>query len=66
MANRTYGTKKIYMAVSNDEFRLPIAIGDTAEELAKQVGTTANNIHSIVSKYGENGRYIKVYIEREE
>lgn len=40
----------MYMAVTTDEYELPLAIGDTARELGKLVGVSANLIHSSISK----------------
>jgi hypothetical protein len=58
------------MAVSQDEYRLPIAIADTAKELAEIFGTNESNVKSIASKgkHGniKNPRYIAVEIDKEE
>ena len=40
----------MYMAVTTDEYELPLATGDTARELGKLVGVSANLIHSSISK----------------
>ena len=57
------------MAVSKDETRLPIAIADTAKELAEIVGANESNVKSIASKgkHGDikNPRYIAVIIDEE-
>ena len=59
----------VWMAVSQDELRLPIAIADTAKELAELLGTTENNVKSSTSKskHGvyKNSRYIAVRIDEE-
>jgi hypothetical protein len=60
----------VWMAVSQDETRLPIAIADTARELAEIFDTNENNVKSIANK-GQHGiikkpRYIAVRIEEEE
>ena len=59
----------VWMAVSQDELRLPIAIADTAKELAELLGTTENNVKSSASKckHGvyKNSRYIAVRIDEE-
>lgn len=55
----------IYMKVSNDKYQLPIAVADTAKELAKICNTTENNIYSHISK-NKKGIYKKVvYIKVE-
>ena len=59
----------VWMAVSQDELRLPIAIADTAKELAELLGKTENNVKSSASKckHGvyKNPRYIAVRIDEE-
>lgn len=57
---------KIYLAVSNDELQLPIAIADSARELAYICHTTENNIRSCISKakkYGYHSKFIVVEAE---
>ena len=39
----------VYMCVTDDELELPVAVADTARELAKLCGTTENAIHSAIS-----------------
>lgn len=41
----------IWMKVTCDEYALPLAIADTASELAKICGTTPNSVVSTVSHY---------------
>lgn len=50
----------IYMKVTRDKYRLPLAIADTAEELAKIVGRDARTIYRSVKR--EKGIYEKVDI----
>lgn len=57
----------IYMAVTMDKYELPIALADSAVELAKMCNTSVNNIYSCISKV-QSGKYkkskfIKVKIE---
>ena len=40
----------IWMKVSSDKFELPEAVADTAVELAKLCGVTANGIYSQISR----------------
>lgn len=61
----------VYMMVTEDEYELPLAVGNTAEELAKIVGTTTNAVLSGIShaKRGRGfgfSRYVKVEWEDEE
>ena len=59
----------VWMAVSQDKLSLPVAIADTAKELAELLGTTENNVKSSASKskHGvyKNSRYIAVRIDEE-
>jgi hypothetical protein len=63
--------KNLWLAVTPDEYELPICVEDTAQELANRFGVKKNTIESIVCK-GRSGKYsgrkfIKVAIdEREE
>ena len=59
----------VWMALSQDKFSLPVAIADTAKELAELLGTTENAVKSEASK-GRHGiikkpRYISVRIDEE-
>lgn len=60
---------KLWMMVTNDKYELPMAVADSAEELARMTGTTANVIYSAVShakKLGYKSIYVKVEIEEGE
>lgn len=49
-------TRKYYwLAVTADKYELPIAVADTAGELAQLMGTTENNIRSAIAK-NKNGK----------
>lgn len=48
-------TKYIWICVEADEYELPLAVADTARELAEMMGTTKHNIDTFVSK-GCNGK----------
>lgn len=57
---------KVYMEITKDEYELPIAVANSAEELARICGTTRNAILSSISKANIGfikPRYIKVQIE---
>lgn len=59
--------KTVWMKVTHDKYELPVAVADTAEELAKICGTTANSIRSSIS-HVKNGRkkwtpYVKVVLQ---
>ena len=41
----------LYMKTTTDEFELPIAVGDSARELAEMLKTTPNVVYSSISKH---------------
>jgi hypothetical protein len=58
--------KNLWMYVSDDELELPLAVTDTARELADVVGVDKNTIVSAISHARERGhrsRYIKISLE---
>lgn len=61
---------KIYMEVSRDKYSLPLAVADSAKELAELRGVKRNNIESIISNTKKNGwnnpKYIVVEVDEEE
>ena len=50
--------KYLYIAVSLDEYELPIAVAESVPELARMMGTTGNVINSSISR--KTRRYHKV------
>lgn len=58
--------KYVWVAYQQEPPRLPIAIADTAHELARKLGVRVNNIESLASKARrgkiKNARYMCVYI----
>ena len=50
--------KYLYIAVSLDEYELPIAVAESVPELARMMGTTVNVINSSISR--KTRRYHKV------
>lgn len=59
----------IWMKVTRDKYELPVAVADTAVELARIVGTTKNAVVSSVSHL-EHGRkrycsYVRIRLEDE-
>lgn len=60
---------KLWMKVTDDEYELPIAIGDSAKELAARVGVTENVVHTLVYRkrkgINKSSIYVKVEIEDE-
>lgn len=56
--------RSVYMKVTRDEYRLPLAVADSASEMARLQGTTRNAVYSSVS-HGW-GSYIKVEVDDDE
>ena len=56
--------KYLYIAVSLDEYELPIAVANNVPELARMMGTTANTIRSSICH--KNRKYQKVEMIEEE
>ena len=58
---------KVYMEITKDKYELPIAVANSADELAKICRTTRNSILSSISKANigaiKKPRYIRVKIE---
>lgn len=55
----------VYIMVTKDEYELPLAIANSAEELARIVGTTKIAVHSGASRFARKGvwsRFRKVVI----
>ena len=44
----------VYMAVTADKFELPVAVADTAEELAQMLGVKAQSVRVGVGGYKNN------------
>lgn len=60
------GTGYVYMKITKDKYMLPVAIGESVQELADICGTTTHNIAKSLyrrKKNGLNGQYIKVVFE---
>lgn len=55
---------KLYLKVTRDKYELPVAVADSAAELATMVGTTKNNVLSCISK--KYPTWKKVIVEDEE
>ena len=56
----------IWIKTTNDDYEFIVAMGDTAEKLAKECGTTERTIYSAIShakKHGYKCAYKKVVVE---
>ena len=56
----------VYIAVTKDKYELPVAVADTAPELARMLGVETNTIYSCIShmKAGQqkSSKYYKIDI----
>ena len=43
-------SKHYWIATTNDEFELPVAVGETSQELAEMLGIAACNISTSIIK----------------
>ena len=59
------GLKPLYLLVTKDKYQLPLAVADTAEELAQLVGVSAPTIFKCLNQR-KNSRYIRIYVDLEE
>lgn len=60
--------KSLWVKVSKDKYELIEAVGDSAADLARQIGVTENAICSAVSKAKtrhNNSIYKRIYIDEE-
>ena len=61
--------KKLYLATTQDKYELPIAVSDSPEGLAEQMGVTRYSILSVIShakQHKRNCMYHRIdYTERE-
>lgn len=60
----------VWLEVSRDKYKLPIAVADSAAELAEITGANLSTIETTASKAlrgirGE-GKYVKVYLEEDD
>ena len=63
--------RTVYMAVTNDRYELPLAIGDTVSELAQELGVKRKTISEVMCHYklyrrrSGRSKYIRVVIDDE-
>lgn len=56
----------IYMRVTRDKYRLPLALAETVDELARMCGVTRNAVSCSIynsKKFGRDGEFVKVNVE---
>lgn len=59
----------LWLKVTADKYEFPLAIGDTAGQLALMTGVSTNAIHSAISNAKRGGyrcQYVKVEIEEDD
>ena len=58
--------KKLYMLVSNDEYKLPVIVADTIHELAMKCDVSEGSIKSCLALYRQgkikNSQYIEIEV----
>lgn len=54
----------LYLAISKDEYKLPLAVADSVAELSRMTGAKVNTIHCAIKKGYET--FERVIIEDEE
>lgn len=57
--------KPLWLMVTKDKYQLPLAVADTAAELAQIVGVKPCTIIKNVT-HRRNSRYIRIYVDMEE
>lgn len=64
------GKKTIWLRVTADDIELPLAVADSAAELARMCGCSQNNIYSTISQKNlgkiKHGQFKRVEIEEDE
>lgn len=53
----------LWMEVTNDEYELPIAIADTAKELAEMRGVDRTTIAKSIKRKEEKSRFKRIIVE---
>lgn len=59
-------TKLLWLKVTKDEYELPLAVGNSASDLARQVGVSRSTIISVMSNAKKRGGrccYVKVEVD---
>ena len=58
----------LWLMISHDQYELPLAVADTAEQLGEMVGVSKSTINANIHNARKNGwwcRYVKVRIEED-
>lgn len=61
------GKVPLYMAVTKDKYRLPLAVADSMRELAQMCGVKESSVgHGIaLAEKGKKTKFIRVWVEQE-
>lgn len=54
---------KLWLEVTKDKYELPLAVADSAKELAQMVGTTESNVRSNFYKRAEKSRFQRIIVD---
>lgn len=55
--------KKLWMKVTNDEYELPLAVAESAAELARMTGIKPESLYSIISRERHGKKHTYSYRE---
>ena len=58
-------SKKLWMKVTNDEYELPLAVAESAAELARMTGIKPESLYSIISRERRDKKHTYSYREVE-
>ena len=59
------GKKPLYLLVTKDKYQLPLAVDDSADELARIVGVNQSTIIKSITQR-KKSQYIRIYVDLEE
>lgn len=59
------GLKPLYLLVTKDNYQLPLAVADSADELARIVGVRQSTIIKSITQR-KKSQYIRIYVDLEE
>lgn len=59
------GLKPLYLLVTKDKYQLPLAVADSADELARIVGVRQSTIIKSITQR-KKSQYIRIYVDLEE
>ena len=59
------GLTPLYLLVTKDKYQLPLAVADSADELARIVGVRQSTIIKSITQR-KKSQYIRIYVDLEE